>query len=207
MQQLEGGGASVAGVVCQMLTPEVADLEAEVNACEERTRDERARSRRRMVHMSLKLSAAHAKARVATAKAAEADARLFAATAEGERAGPVHVLCRRGASAARHRALVEAGAEVHGLRLDREGVLSLRAVLEWAWERGLRRVLLEAGPTLQTAMIEQGFVDQLRVYTGSVNGGRGASLAAFLEPRLLEDVLHREVGEDAVLEAFIRSAS
>ena len=56
-------------------------------------------------------------------------------------------------------------------------------------------------------MIEQGFVDQLRVYTGSVNGGRGASLAAFLEPRLLEDVLHREVGEDAVLEAFIRSAS
>ena len=51
------------------------------------------------------------------------DARLFAATAEGERAGPVHVLCRRGASAARHRALVEAGAEVHGLRLDREGVL------------------------------------------------------------------------------------
>ena len=69
----------------------------------------------------------------------------------------------------------------------------------------MRRVLVEAGPTLLTALFEAGFVDQLAVYTGDVNGGLGPSLAPLLDPARLLQPAHREVGEDAVLEAFYRA--
>lgn len=130
-------------------------------------------------------------------------ARLFAQPGEAEGAGPVCVLCVAGADPARHRALQEAGAEVVGLRAGDSGHVGLRAACEWLWERGCRRVLVEAGPTLQSAFLDRGFIDQLRVYTGAVNGGRGHTLAERLRPAGLREVMHREVGEDAVLEAFL----
>ncbi|MEO0650777.1 MAG: bifunctional diaminohydroxyphosphoribosylaminopyrimidine deaminase/5-amino-6-(5-phosphoribosylamino)uracil reductase RibD [Planctomycetota bacterium] len=130
------------------------------------------------------------------------DARLFAEAAAGESAGPVYILCRAGASAARHRALADAGARIHGLRPNGEGRVDLREALEWMWRFGARRVLLEAGPTLLHAFFEAGFVDQLRVYTGAVNGGRGESAADLLLQTRLDQRLDREVGDDAVLEAF-----
>lgn len=133
------------------------------------------------------------------------DARLFAAPGEDEAGGSVHVLCRAGAPAKRHRDLEAAGAEIHPLRPGDTGHLSLRAAQEWAWDRGIRRQLLEAGPTLLEAFFERGFIDQLSVYTGNVNGGRGPSLAERLAPHNLEDPAHRESGEDAILEAFVRS--
>jgi len=63
-------------------------------------------------------------------------------------------------------------------------------------------VMLESGPTLLRNALEAGFVDQLRVYTGSVRGGEGESLAGWLVEAPLEERLHRESGSDAVLEAF-----
>jgi diaminohydroxyphosphoribosylaminopyrimidine deaminase/5-amino-6-(5-phosphoribosylamino)uracil reductase len=131
------------------------------------------------------------------------DAALFRAPEPGELAGEVHVLTLAGMDPARARALAEAGAQVHGLHSGDDHV-SLRDVQNWLWERGVRRVLLEAGPTLLRECFERGFVDQLRVYTGAVNGGRGPSLAEWLAPHRLEQRADRECGDDSVLEAFVR---
>lgn len=130
------------------------------------------------------------------------DARLFQEPGAGELAGPVYILCRAGAAPQRHRALLAAGARVHGLRPDAEGHLHLREALEWMWRFGVRRTLLEAGPTLLRAFFDAGFVDQIRVYTGAINGGRGESLAELLAHDRLSERLDREVGEDSVFEAF-----
>jgi diaminohydroxyphosphoribosylaminopyrimidine deaminase/5-amino-6-(5-phosphoribosylamino)uracil reductase len=132
-----------------------------------------------------------------------ASARLFAAPGPDEAAGPVHVLTRAGASAARHRALEEAGAVVHLLHAGDDGRPSLREVDEWLWQSGVRRVLLEAGPTLVKAYFEAERIDQIAVVTGDVVGGLGASLAPFLSGERLQQIERREVGSDAWLEAFV----
>jgi diaminohydroxyphosphoribosylaminopyrimidine deaminase/5-amino-6-(5-phosphoribosylamino)uracil reductase len=129
------------------------------------------------------------------------DARLFGPIGPDEAGGEVHVLARAGASPARHRALEAAGARVHAVQHEGRH-LALRAVLGWLWEAGARRVLLEAGPTLLSAAFESGLVDQVAVYTGDISGGRGPSMAGSLEGPRLDQVLHREVGDDALLEAF-----
>jgi len=134
-----------------------------------------------------------------------ASARLFAPAGPDEGAGPVHVLARPGAHAVQHRALVAAGARIHGVRSGDDGRLSLREVARWLVENGRLRVLLEAGPTLGASWFRAGLVDQVMVYSGSVAGGRGASLAEYLRPERLTQTEHREVADDSVLEAFVRT--
>jgi diaminohydroxyphosphoribosylaminopyrimidine deaminase/5-amino-6-(5-phosphoribosylamino)uracil reductase len=131
------------------------------------------------------------------------DARLLAAPGPDEGAGPVHVLCVAGTDATRHRELVEAGAEVHGLH-ETERRVSLRDALAWMWDQGLRRVMVESGPGLLGRFLDERFVDQVRVYTGPINGGRGPSMGEHLARLALEERLDRESGPDAVLEAFVR---
>ena len=133
-------------------------------------------------------------------------ARLFATAADmstGEVAGPVLIITQRGASPERRRALEAVGAEIAQVHADSSGRLVLREVQELLWKRGVRRSLLEAGPVLQAAFLEEGLSDQLRVYTGDVNGGRGASLAEWLQPHQLGEREDRECGSDSVLEAFV----
>jgi diaminohydroxyphosphoribosylaminopyrimidine deaminase/5-amino-6-(5-phosphoribosylamino)uracil reductase len=131
-------------------------------------------------------------------------ARLFAPTPEGEAAGPVRVITRAGFDPARYRALTAVGATIHALHSGDDGHASLRESLTLLWSEGVRRALLEAGPTLLAAAIEGEFVDQLRVYTASVNGGEGPSLARYLAPERLLQVARSEIGEDARLDAFWR---
>jgi riboflavin biosynthesis pyrimidine reductase len=119
----------------------------------------------------------------------------------------VHLFCLAGAAPSRHRELEAVGAIVHGCFPDRTGRLSLREVLGKLWALGVRRALLEAGPTLQQACLEQGFVDQVRVYTGAVNGGRGLSLAHLVSSTAWKERLDREIGPDSVLEAFCASGA
>ena len=121
----------------------------------------------------------------------------------GEVAGPVHLLCQRGSDANRQRHLVEAGAELSAIRGDDRLSLNLRAVQTWLWDQGFRRVLLEAGPTLLASYLEAGFVDQIKVYTGDVRGGRGTSLAPWLTGARLKQRQQSECGADSVLEAFL----
>ncbi|MFT5284083.1 MAG: diaminohydroxyphosphoribosylaminopyrimidine deaminase [Planctomycetota bacterium] len=118
--------------------------------------------------------------------------------------GPTWIVCRSGADSKRHRALVKAGAQIHGIKGDSEGQVSLRGTLDWLWHRGARRVLLESGTTLLNSFLEQRFVDQLRIYTGEVSGGHGASMADWLDPYRLQSRLDRECGTDHVLESFVR---
>jgi diaminohydroxyphosphoribosylaminopyrimidine deaminase/5-amino-6-(5-phosphoribosylamino)uracil reductase len=137
------------------------------------------------------------------------DGRLFEPPGPDEGAGAVALLCHAGlpaSAAARKRELDEVGAEVVGMPLDEEGLVSLRDVQTWLWDRGVRRVMLEAGPKLVSRSLELGFVDQLRVYTGAVNGGRGKSMAEWFTRLELQERLDREVGEDSVLEAFLKPA-
>lgn len=131
------------------------------------------------------------------------DSRLLAPPAEGEAGGPVHVLCQRGSDANRQRTLVEAGAELSGIRGDDRLTLNLREVQTWLWNQGYRRILLEAGPTLLGSYLEAGFVDQIKVYTGDVRGGRGSSLAPWLVGTRLKQRHQTECGSDSVLEAFL----
>jgi diaminohydroxyphosphoribosylaminopyrimidine deaminase/5-amino-6-(5-phosphoribosylamino)uracil reductase len=131
-------------------------------------------------------------------------ARLFQPCEEGERAGPVHVVTRAGFDPVRYRALAEAGATIHALHSGDDGHASLRETLALFWAQGVRRLLLEAGPTLLRAAFEAEFVDQVRVYTASTNGGLGPSLARYLAPERLLQIAHGEVGEDARLDAFVR---
>ena len=132
------------------------------------------------------------------------DARLFLPGAAGEAAGPVHLVTRAGFDAQRYRALLAAGATIHALRPGDDGRPALRELMSLLWASGVRRVLLEAGPTLTAAAFRDDLVDQIRVYTGPVNGGRGSALAEWLVPERVTQVAHGEVGADARLDAFVR---
>ncbi len=131
------------------------------------------------------------------------EAALFHPPGPGEGGGPVHILCLAGIDPARERALAAAGAQIHALHVSQEREISLREAQEWMWSQGLRRVMLEAGPSLLSSFLASGWVDQLRIYTGNVNGGRGPSMAESLVRLKLEGRLDREWGTDAVLEAFL----
>ena len=138
------------------------------------------------------------------------ESRLFAPREEldptREAAGPVTLLARaglQGQAAVRRRALLDRGVEVISMPVAEGGGLSLRAVHSWLAQEGLTRVLVEAGPTLLESHLEGGFADQLRVYTGEVNGGRGPSMGPWFARLALRDRLDREAGPDAVLEAFL----
>ncbi len=132
------------------------------------------------------------------------DARLLHATGLEEAGGEVVLFCRPGAAPARHRDLERAGARVEYVRPGEDGRLSLREVARILYVRGVRRMLLEAGPTLLAAWFEAELVDQARVYTGNVNGGRGPSLAERLARRKLENVAFTVVGDDERLDAFVK---
>lgn len=123
---------------------------------------------------------------------------------ENEAGGAVHLVCVGGASVERHRALLDAGANVHEFHVATDDGVNLRDVQTWLWEQGVRRMTVEAGPRLLTHYLSSGFVDQVRVYTGEVNGGRGTTMAQQLSVLKFQDRLDRECGHDSVLEAFLR---
>ncbi len=133
-------------------------------------------------------------------------ASLFAPPDSGESAGPVRILCATGPDRGRENALTQAGAGVVGLPSKDRQSLNLRSVQEWLWGMGYRRVLLECGPRLLRSFFEAGAIDQLRVITGDVIGGRGDSPAEFLRPECLRGRRDSECGEDSVLDAFFANA-
>jgi diaminohydroxyphosphoribosylaminopyrimidine deaminase/5-amino-6-(5-phosphoribosylamino)uracil reductase len=131
------------------------------------------------------------------------DATILKPAGENAAGGPVHILCVGGASAERHRALLDAGAFVHPLHVATDDGVSLRDVQSWLDEQGCKRVLLEAGPRLLAHYLTSGFVDQVSIYTGDVNGGQGPSMATWLSDLKFEQRLDRECTPDVVLEAFL----
>ena len=132
------------------------------------------------------------------------EARLLQPPGPDEAGGEVLILCRAGAAPKRHRDLEAGAVRVLGLHPGPSGRVSLRDALEALWREGARRVLLETGPTLLEAFFDAGFIDQIAVYTAQINGGEGPSLGARLTSDRLLQIARREVGGDALLEAFVR---
>lgn len=150
------------------------------------------------------------------------DARLFQDpepaydTAENrlENQGPVYLLCKSGPDAGRYRALAAVGARIITMPGSDDGRISLRAATDWLWSQGVRRALLEGGPILTRAFHDAELLDQVRVYSGNVVGGRGQTLAPLIHElidrdRLIRSRLDRESGDgvqrefgDAVIELF-----
>ncbi len=131
-------------------------------------------------------------------------ATILKATGPDEAGGPVDVLGIGGAAPERHTALVAAGARVTAFHVATDDGVDLREVQTWLWDQGCRRVMLEAGPRLLSHYLKSGFVDQVRVYTGVVNGGQGPSMAEYLRSLKFHERIDREWGTDAVLEGFLR---
>ncbi len=133
----------------------------------------------------------------------KADSQLFKPVPPGAAGGAVHMLCLPGSDGSRAEALAEAGARLHSLNSNGMKQIGLREVQEWLWENGVRRVMLEAGPILLSRYFKLGFVDQLQIYSGVVNGGIGPSLGATVAGLKLEERVDRECGDDSVLQAFV----
>ncbi|MFN7953284.1 MAG: bifunctional diaminohydroxyphosphoribosylaminopyrimidine deaminase/5-amino-6-(5-phosphoribosylamino)uracil reductase RibD [bacterium] len=129
-------------------------------------------------------------------------ARLFERAGEAEAAGPVFVLGRAGAAGDRRRALEARGAVVVDIEAKSDGRLSLARVQAWLWSNCVRRMLLEAGPTLLERWIAEGRVDQWLVYEGAIEHGRGPSLLPRLREPALRRVRRRALDGDVVIEAF-----
>ena len=107
------------------------------------------------------------------------EARVFAEPVGGERGGDVHVVTLPGADPIRRRALEAVGAKIHLVR-EPSGSPGPPFGLGVAVGAGLPAGDAQSGPTLLRNALEAGLVDQLRVYTGSVRGGEGESLAGWL---------------------------
>jgi diaminohydroxyphosphoribosylaminopyrimidine deaminase / 5-amino-6-(5-phosphoribosylamino)uracil reductase len=70
---------------------------------------------------------------------------------------------------------------------------------------GVQSLLLEGGPTLARAFLEAGLVDKLLLFVAPALSGDGPGLLATLdEPFHLSRLSSRQVGEDVLLEAYLR---
>ncbi len=120
-----------------------------------------------------------------------------------EREGPVWVFVAEDLPARRQENLERAGAEVFRVRgnADSRG-LDLNAVMEQVSSRGVKRLMVEAGPTLSGALFEARLVDQVRIYMaprligGAASQGPlgGASPERMALARSLRDFECRPVG-------------
>ena len=69
---------------------------------------------------------------------------------------------------------------------------------------GVQSLLLEGGPTLAAAFLEQGLVDKVLVFVAPKLSGDGPSmLAGLAEPVQLARLTARPVGEDVLLEGYV----
>ena len=66
-------------------------------------------------------------------------------------------------------------------------------VLSALWERGVRSVLVEGGPTLVTAFLRHGVVDQVLAYLAPVIIGSGAQAIGDLGGQGIDDALRLDV--------------
>ena len=80
----------------------------------------------------------------------------------------------------------------------------LRDELEALAAEGVQSLLLEGGPTLAAAFLEQGFVDKLLVFVAPTLSGNGPGMiAGLVSPQRLTRLSTRSVGEDILLEAYL----
>ena len=77
--------------------------------------------------------------------------------------------------------------------------------LEALAEEGVQSMLLEGGPTLATAFVEQGLVDKILVFVAPMLSGSGpAILGELSEPLRLSRMDVQRVGDDVLVSAYVR---
>ncbi|HZP72396.1 MAG TPA: bifunctional diaminohydroxyphosphoribosylaminopyrimidine deaminase/5-amino-6-(5-phosphoribosylamino)uracil reductase RibD [Gaiellaceae bacterium] len=71
---------------------------------------------------------------------------------------------------------------------------------------GVQSLLLEGGPTLAAAFLEQGLVDKLMLFVAPWLAGAGPAAfpAALPSPRTLTRLASSRIGQDVLLEAYVR---
>jgi len=80
----------------------------------------------------------------------------------------------------------------------------LRDELEALAAEGVQSLLLEGGPTLAAAFLEQGFVDKLLVFVAPKLSGEGPGMLAGLAgPLELTRLEARSVGDDVLIQAYV----
>lgn len=130
------------------------------------------------------------------------DMRLLQPSGPDESAGELHIFALPAVDVVRQRELKAAGAIVHAVSPGDDGCPSLREICTSLWKLGVRRQLVEAGPGLIQSWFQAELLDQLKVYTGDVNGGEGPNLGSLLALDRLLEPMHSEVGVDSLLQAF-----
>ncbi|MGH3077040.1 MAG: bifunctional diaminohydroxyphosphoribosylaminopyrimidine deaminase/5-amino-6-(5-phosphoribosylamino)uracil reductase RibD [Gaiellaceae bacterium] len=81
----------------------------------------------------------------------------------------------------------------------------LREELAALADDGVQSLLLEGGPTLAAAFLEQGLVDKLLVFVAPTLAGEGQGMLAGLpETFALRRLEARSVGDDVLLQAYVR---
>jgi diaminohydroxyphosphoribosylaminopyrimidine deaminase/5-amino-6-(5-phosphoribosylamino)uracil reductase len=118
--------------------------------------------------------------------------------------GRALLFVREGADAARVGALREAGARV--VEVSRaEGGVDLVAAMRWLDAHDVLSVLLEGGPTLASAMLRAGLVDEaLFLYAPLVVGDAGLpALAGRLETLTLREARAFRLGEDLAVRGLL----
>jgi diaminohydroxyphosphoribosylaminopyrimidine deaminase/5-amino-6-(5-phosphoribosylamino)uracil reductase len=81
----------------------------------------------------------------------------------------------------------------------------LREELETLAAEGVQSLLLEGGPTLSAAFLEQDLVDKLLVFIAPKLSGEGPGMLAGLPgPAQLTRLEARLIGEDVLLQAYVR---
>ncbi|MET0343054.1 MAG: bifunctional diaminohydroxyphosphoribosylaminopyrimidine deaminase/5-amino-6-(5-phosphoribosylamino)uracil reductase RibD [Polyangiales bacterium] len=123
---------------------------------------------------------------------------------------PVWIFHAADADAARHAALRRAGAELFEVPRDAEG-LALDVVLRTLASRGVVRLLVEGGPTLHGALLDQGRVDRVAVFVaprllndaGALPLSIGKPRPRMLEALTLRRSSVRKLGDDVLVEGLL----
>jgi diaminohydroxyphosphoribosylaminopyrimidine deaminase / 5-amino-6-(5-phosphoribosylamino)uracil reductase len=81
---------------------------------------------------------------------------------------------------------------------------ALREEVETLAEEGVQSLLLEGGPTLAAAFLEQGLVDKLLVFVAPKLAGEGSGMLAGLPaPVALTRLESRPIGDDVVIQGYV----
>jgi diaminohydroxyphosphoribosylaminopyrimidine deaminase / 5-amino-6-(5-phosphoribosylamino)uracil reductase len=118
---------------------------------------------------------------------------------------PVLVIAGEGASKERAARLDAAHVEAAFVRRDAAGHIDLLAALNFLAARGLTRIFCEGGPRLASALIGQGFADEVTILTAVEPLGRkgmpgldGAASAVLANQRCYHLAESRMIGADSL---------
>ena len=123
------------------------------------------------------------------------------------------VVCAEDAPAQHEEALVEAGAQVWRLEGERDGTVSLSALMARLREEGVQSVLVEGGRRVGGCFVAAGFVDQVAAFMAPVLIGAGerplGALLAPQPPETMEQAIRMHhvrtevLGGDVLMEGWI----